>query len=322
MSFVFLSHRSSDKPRLRDFVLGLIDRGVPVWVDNYEEFNLGLAPDERRIESGELAGGIEKLGDWPTLIDHALVQACAIVVFWSKGWDLDRAILMREHGAAHIYANAKKSSYIPVFLDAPGELPQSVLDYRVAVNDTVQGYDVSRYGDRHWQDLTDKLVELMHAATRFELDASNVQVHLGDIYWDHEIRSPQKDPDRIVSLLMRLPPGPAVDPFLLEYRVRSRIANSLSPEESISVVMEAGGLVLRTFSPDLRKNPDNLIVMPAATPSPYHGTRLDFWLTVFDHSCNLGPRMLGALLLSIRPQAFGGNESAIVEVMQNLENAS
>lgn len=321
MSFVFLSHRSHDKPRLRSFVLSLLERRVPVWVDNHEEFNLDLAPGEHRIEESDLAGGIEKLGDWPTQIDHALVRATAIVVFWSRGWEAERAILVREHNAAHIYSNVGKTAYIPVFLDAQTELPESLLRYRAEVHDTVQGYDVARYGDEHWSALTEKLVKLTCADGPPPADDRRPEPISGPVDWEAEIRSSARDAEHIVALLTTLPPGPGVDPFLVRFKLRRAVASSLSPDASTDVVMEAGGLALRTFASELRSNPDNLIVMPSATPSVHHVGLQEYWSCVFDHACILGPRMLGALLLAIRPHAWRGMESEIAAVMKSLEDS-
>jgi TIR domain len=160
VNFVFLSHRSIDKPRIRPFVLELIDRQIPVWIDNFEEFNLGIDGTKRRIDEQDLAGGIEKLRDWPTQIDHALVRAFAVVVFWSKNWTTDRAILTREHGAAHIFGNVGYSTYIPVLLDDTDQLDPGVIAYREAVHDTVQAFNVARYGQSHWTALLEAVQKL------------------------------------------------------------------------------------------------------------------------------------------------------------------
>ena len=322
MSFVFLSHRSVDKPRIRPFVIELIDRKIPVWVDNFEEFNLRLDVKERRINEEELAGGIEKLRDWPGQIDHALVQAFAVIVFWSKNWTADRAVLTREHGAAHILGNVGYSAYIPVLLDDANQLDQAVIAYREAVHDTVQAYNVARYGQEHWAALTKAVQKLWSHRAHSQSPQLVSSIGSASVDWLAEFRTPNREPDRTVELLLRLPGGPAVDPFLIPASIRRLVANGTGREEAPLTVTEAGGLVLRTFSEQMRKNPDVLVVMPSAIPPPSRVPMAEYWASVFDVACCLGPRMLGALLLSIRAQVFGGLDKQVADILARLEKLS
>lgn len=318
MSFVFLSHRSVDKPRIREFVIGMIDRKIPVWVDNFEEFNLGLADTARRINRNDLAGGIEKLRDWPGQVDYALVRAFAVIVFWSRNWTTDRAILTREHGAAHIFGNVGISKYIPVLLDV--ELDPGIIAYREAVHDTVQAYNVARYGNEHWIALTETVQKLWNDWSNHQ-PAQVISSIRSNINWLEELRDTARTPEQTVTLLVRFPPGPAVAPFLVPMFVRRSVANWMAPQPHAAplTLNEAGGLVLRTFPEEMRKNPDVLVIMPAAVPGPFQSPMAYYWETVFNLACSLGPRMLGALLLSIQIQAFGGREQQVAEILEKLE---
>ena len=74
--FVFVSHVSEDKQRLRPYLERLMDGGIPLWIDRPEEIGFGARyPVKDRIGYGS---------DWRQSIRHALEEARAILVFWSR----------------------------------------------------------------------------------------------------------------------------------------------------------------------------------------------------------------------------------------------
>lgn len=322
MSFVFISHRGTDKPRIQPFVRSLIDRGIPAWIDRVEEFNVNLPEGERTIAPEELGGGIELTREWPTQIDKALMQAFAVVVFWSRNWTRDRDILVREHGAAHMFGNVGYSTYIPVLLDEESQLDKEVLAYRQAVHDNVQAYNVARYGEVHWRALTDRLQELWKGHRQEQglapIPRSSDDRPLGSAGWLREVTSP-REPQHTVSLLIRFPPGPAVDPWIVPTTVRRCYAHSISDTEAPLLVSEAAGLVLQTFNEYMRRKPEVLVVMRSQVPNVFHVGTGTYWSAVMDHACILGPRMMAALLLSANASMLRGIEQTIAEVLQQLE---
>lgn len=75
-SFVFVSHCSEDKPRLRPYLECLMDEGIPLWIDRPEACGFGARYMERyRIPYG---------ADWRREIRQALEFAKAVLVFWSR----------------------------------------------------------------------------------------------------------------------------------------------------------------------------------------------------------------------------------------------
>ena len=78
MSFVFVSHASDDKPRIRHLVDALIARGHKVWLD--QPLKLGYAPEEVRAHFHRLHAGRSYLDE----IDEALRAASVVVVCFSR----------------------------------------------------------------------------------------------------------------------------------------------------------------------------------------------------------------------------------------------
>lgn len=86
-TFFFLSHRSTDKPRLRKFVVRLLDAGIPLWIDVAEK-----VVDDPRLDRG---AAIRYGEAWADEIERAMVQSGSYVLFcWS-----DRAAAAFRPGA-------------------------------------------------------------------------------------------------------------------------------------------------------------------------------------------------------------------------------
>src|SRR5215470_10870524 len=117
MSFTFLSHRSSDKPRPRPFILKAVQSRIPLWLDDFEGLNRNVGPQQQRIERDDLMGSIRKGHEWSKEIEGAIINSFAIVLFWSNQWSGDRVWLAKEHGIALEYHRQKLARYFPVFLN-------------------------------------------------------------------------------------------------------------------------------------------------------------------------------------------------------------
>jgi hypothetical protein len=320
VSYVFLSHRSIDKPRIRPFVCRLAERGIPFWVDRPEEFNLNLAAGERPLSRTELSGGIPPGSDWPLRVDDALMRARAIIVFWSVNWTSDRAVLVREHGAAHMFHNVGYSTYIPVMLDDPSRMNAAVLDYRQHVHDVVQAYDIARFGNVHWDGLIHQLEGIFTRRDQFALPqaapAASIAARRTD--WGLAITA-TLDPEKIAELLMHIPPGPAVPQHIIPHQVFNAFPSSISDIDASLLLSEAAGAVLKTFPPELRRRPETLVVMPYTVPNAIRVPAESYWQSVFANACVMGPRMVAALLLCVRASVLMGLEDQVVTVLQELE---
>lgn len=75
--FVFVSHASGDKKRLRFVVDALIDGGLKVWLDAPSA--MGYSEADIAAHFTDLRGG----GRWRDQIDEALVQAMCVLIVWT-----------------------------------------------------------------------------------------------------------------------------------------------------------------------------------------------------------------------------------------------
>ena len=96
MSFVFVSHASPDKMKIRHIVEALIEAGEKVWLDNPAAMGYGEVEINRyfyRIRAG---------GRWRDEIDEALRQAGAVLVCWSEHSKEDRRVWHSEATYARV----------------------------------------------------------------------------------------------------------------------------------------------------------------------------------------------------------------------------
>ena len=86
MTFIFLSHASSDKSKIRHIVDGVIASNIKVWMDDPAAMGFSIAEIEShfiRIKAG---------GRWRDEIDDALRLASAVLVCWSEKAKEDRKV--------------------------------------------------------------------------------------------------------------------------------------------------------------------------------------------------------------------------------------
>ena len=96
-SFVFVSHASEDKSRLRPLLDALIEAGLKIWLDNPGHRSLGYTSREIEANFIDLIGG----GRWAKQIDDALHQAtcvlvCGSAIFAEKYADERRGKVLRD----------------------------------------------------------------------------------------------------------------------------------------------------------------------------------------------------------------------------------
>src|SRR4051794_37057826 len=317
MSFVFISHRSVDKPRLRHFVLRLVDRRIPVWIDNFEEFNATAARDEPRIERAMLAGRIAPATDWPTEIDAALLEAFAIVLFWSAAWGAERSVLSREHGIALARHRTGEAKYFPVFLDPTDALPPALTRYRLDAGDHVQAFDVARYGNDQWTALVDAIEETWQAwQRRAPAAARTAGSRSARTDWAGALAS-AREFQHSADLLRGLPEGPAVDAFSIPQSVRRAFAAGTNDLTGPAVVAQATQLVLAALG-SRPPNAHAYVIAPSDLRPVGRVALVDYWADVFDHACLLGPRMVAALLLAAPPAVLSGIRSQAADLLGYL----
>jgi hypothetical protein len=311
MSYVFISHRSTDKPRLRQFVLRLVDRGVPTWIDNPEQFNVDLPKGEARVDAAMLTGRITPSADWPVEIDIALLRADAIVLFWSVNWQSERAVLAREHGVALARHRAGSAVYIPVFLDDPSILARELLEYRVQAGDNVQAFNVAMYGQAQWTALVDAVQQ---ACRRTNRESSEV---VGK--WQTVLAATRTE-EMSARLLKQFPEGPAVDFYRITTSIQRAFANGTDSFTGPELVNIASRLVIAAIG----YPPSSLqayVISPADLPVAERGLGA-YWAHVFRHACLLGPRMVSALLLAAPPPLLAGVRTEVSNRLEFLERVS
>jgi hypothetical protein len=312
MSFVLISHRGVDKPRIRPLVEMLIEQRIPVWIDRPEEFN--NASWQSNLEQGELLSGIKPGVEWPNSVESALFSASAVVVCWSKEWSNDRAMLIREFSVAHARSRTGLGVYLPLQLDLSPDIPDSVQEIRRQVHDTVQGYNFAKEGNRAFERLSKDLGELFRHASPVARQAG-IGTPPGSMLT--LFMSGAREAIPIIELLSELPEGPAVPYHVIPFSIKMQIANSLGQTEAASTVGQASSLVLETYPAALRRRPYTIAVMPAMLPSPL-SPPIDYWESAFTNAAVLGPRMVAALLFSVRPSVLRGLEKEIERVLSRL----
>jgi len=309
MGFAFLSHRSSDKPRLLEFVRRLEAERLSFWVDNPDAFG----PD------APTAPGIAVGRDWPQQIDQALMGARAIVVFWSAGWADGGAYLSMEHAVALSRHRAGAAAYLPVLLDSHGVLPPQILGLRSDRHDVVQAINIPRDGARGW----DQLIDALHQTLSTPPPPVKLNPYIVPpasrpaIDWHEILRASAENPSRLGELLLALPEGPPIDTFEVSIRTIQRIANATTALNAAGAVGEANALMMSVL-PIRYDDRFAYIIMRASVPDPNKVPLQDYWIAVIEQACFLGPRMLAALLMALPPPVKVGLEDDLGEVLTRI----
>lgn len=302
----------------------LVDRRIPVWIDDPDGLNTGIAADQPRIEPGMLCSGIAPGQQWPTAIDDALMSAFAIVLFWSSAWDAERAVLAREHGVALVRHSTGSARYMPVFLDAESTWPEPVRAYRINSADLVQAYNVAQHGGTHWTKLVDDVEE--EYRRRRKAPSARAELHKparadrAPIDWSVEIAT-EHGGEEVLRLLLRFPLGPAVQAFRVNATLRNSLGDTTDANRAELFVIEASELVLASLEtrPD---KPFRFVIAPGDLPNANHVGLRGYCSTVLNLACTLGPRMLAAVLLSAPVTFRHGNRFEIARLLGELENVS
>ncbi len=117
MSFIFLSHASADKSKIRHIIDALIAADIKIWLDRPHDAALGFKTEEIDRYFIRLHAGT---GHYRDDIDEALRQASAVLVCWSEKAKEDRKVW---HSEATVARALRK--LVPCFIDEidPRSLP-------------------------------------------------------------------------------------------------------------------------------------------------------------------------------------------------------
>jgi hypothetical protein len=287
MKFAFLSHRSSDKPRILPFVRRLADNALPFWIDNPNSLN---APDVAAKANGIRAGK-----DWPNEIDKALAEATVVVVFWSSSWKDGGAFLSMEHAIALHRHRAGSAKYLPVFLDSFRDLAEDVRDLRTQRHDLVQAINVSRDGEQGWDAL---FLEVRNALATPASTTLALLPACSPVDWRQVLRDPPRDGVERGSLLLSLPEGPPLDSHAIPLAAIQAIAESTNSMTAAGIVGEANALMMEVL-PIPHEERYAFIVMRGSVPDPNLVPLQWYWNAVVLQACYLGPRMVASLLMAL-----------------------
>jgi hypothetical protein len=304
--FAFLSHRNVDKPRIARFAHDLVNAGVPVWIDRPEEIELDH-PDVGCIEKGE---------PWPTQIDLALMAAGVVVVFLSKAWSRDAAVAAMEYQVALSRSRARQATFLPVFLDPQRDLHPDIADLRMALRDDTQGFDVAEHPSE-WDALKVKVGSKVKTSPPPSAVGVRPRQTMSRIDWRRIIRE-RGDRAQVLNAIASLAPGPGVDGFHVRLRIITTFAEAASALHAAGAVGEANLLVYEVtgFAEGDKRR---FIVTRGSVPDPNRVPLEDYWGDVFAVACPLGPRMVGALVLSAPGRALEAVENEAVQLLEHLE---
>jgi hypothetical protein len=120
-----------------------------------------------------------------------------------------------------------------------------------------------------------------------------------------------------VKALASIPGGPGIDPFEIKPNIKRAFAGGTNPVSAAAVLGDAGRLVIASLDRP-PKNRAAYVCAPMDFGDPQKMGMLNYWSTVFDHACMLGPRMVGALLLAAPPTVVTGAKQDITELFEKL----
>lgn len=134
--------------------------------------------------------------------------------------------------------------------------------------------------------------------------------------WGALLRSPPETPAQWSNVLSTLPRGPAVELFLLPTYLVLRAANA-HPGDA-APIMEAGQRVLTTLCPAQRGTPHLHVTLAADLGPVAMVPPKTYWTQAFSNACMKGPRMLGALILTMAPGPWTELEDDLADFITSL----
>ena len=131
MSFVFISHASEDKARLRRIIDTLLDAKIKIWLD--DPIAAGYSPEDTRLH--RLHAGER----WDNEIDEALRRSDCVLFCLSSGFHFGRKTWHREVTAASVF---RKLVGCRIDNTSPEELPSEFRPEQLPCVDPDQPIDV------------------------------------------------------------------------------------------------------------------------------------------------------------------------------------
>jgi len=115
-----------------------------------------------------------------------------------------------------------------------------------------------------------------------------------------EVSSETPQPETSPNVLERFPRGPVVDFFRVSRSLIEAYAMIVRPTDAAMVVGQANALRIEADADD----PDVTYIKLFHLPPPETVPPFVYWSDVFSEACRHGPRMLGAVLLSLQDTQF------------------
>jgi hypothetical protein len=157
----------------------------------------------------------------------------------------------------------------------------------------------------------DMLAQLFFCATGERITPKSRDIKTTELF-DGDIED-----DDIVSAVSLLPLGPAVDLFEIKTNLIRAFANGTTDITAPGIVGRANDFVLSALGRQ-PKNKYAFVISYTSLPVINRVGLLDYWAAVFAQACPLGPRMVGALLLSAPMTILASTKEDVVQLFMKL----
>lgn len=315
MGFVFISHASEDKPRVRPLIQALAFLGVKVWIDRP-----GFGPNHFNFDQDFIAKydirGIKAGSDYDSEISEALYRCGAVLVCLSRALNKDRQILVNELVFGKI-----QQKLVACLVD---DLPYAELPGNLGLGDASK-IQAERIDSTVLQAAVD-LIAQGNAASAFtgpiEVQWKIVLSLVRQI--EQLVPAGPKDEDlrRAAEELVRFPVTPIVRASDIPLSITEIFAERF-PEPAAAQGFLARAMRVRKLCNPEGGTEDQILVKDIDVPSPFLVPPRVYWDDVLPTAGLRSPRTLAALLLtpgapdpaSLRPAL----ERDLTEFRQRLE---
>ena len=295
MSFVFISHASKDKVALvRPVVEALVDEGVRVWIDRpgAGEDNFGFEQDyiEKNNIDFLLSGN-----SWSKNIEDALAQSGAVLGCLSRSLKGQRDVIQHELLVAQTHKKLVTCILDDLHFSELPDLSRGLLDLSGVQSPKLnpghlrKALEARRQTGCEVEQLPPALLEEWEKLRNL-IGTINKKIVVPDL-----LR--QKDIDRIVPILRRVPIGPVLKITSIPDSILRAVANNLDQPDRMRAALDQANTLVVSATED-RELAEKMTIRAASLP-PLGSTTPDFfWTQALAQSGLRARRTVAALLMS------------------------
>jgi hypothetical protein len=290
MGFVFISHASEDKPRVRPVVQALAFLDVKVWIDRP-----GFGPNHFNFDQDFIAKydirGIKAGSDYDSEISEALYQCGAVLVCLSRALNRDRQILVNELVFGKI-----QQKLVACLVD---DLPYPELPGDLGLGDASR-IQAERIDPIILQAAVDAIAQGNAASTLTGAMGVQWQIVLS-LVRQIETLAPaepkEEDLRRAAKELVRFPVTPIVRASDIPLSITEIFAERFSEPAAAQGFLARAMRVRKLCNPE-GGTEDQILVKDIDVLSPFLVRARDYWDDVLPAAGLRSPRTLAALLLT------------------------